>query len=115
MLDSVRSWPDTDAPQRHLKALLIDSGSRLLSPRAMKARVLAVQVSPAVPPLAIADSRITVLDCADDPLMPRVVQDSVVQRYPGARHVRMDGGGHYPNILRTQDYNALLAETLGLD
>lgn len=115
VLDSVRSWPDTGAAQRDLKALLIDSGSRLLSPRAMKARVLAVQASPAVPPLSIPASRITVLDCADDPLLPRMVQDSVVQRYPGARHVRLNRGGHYPNVLCTQAYNALLARVLGLD
>lgn len=115
VVNSVRSWPETDPLGKKLKAILIDSGTRLLSARAMKARVLAVQASPAVPPLTIASERITILDCEDDPLLPRAVQDDVVGRYPGARHVRLSSGGHYPNILRSADYNATLKQALGVD
>lgn len=115
VVNSVRSWPETDPLGKKLKAILIDSGTRLLSARAMKARVLAVQAAPAVPPLAIAGERITIIDCEDDPLLPRAVQDDVVGRYPGARHVRLSSGGHYPYILRTKDYNATLRQALAVD
>lgn len=114
VLDSVRSWPETDAASRKLKALLIDNGTRLLSARAMKARVLAVQAAPAVPELAIPHAHITVIDCEDDPLLPRAVQDDVVRRYPGARHERLKTGGHYPYVVRPDAYCAVLARALGI-
>ena len=112
VVNSVRSWPETDPLGKKLKAILIHSGSRLLSARAMKARVLAVQAAPAVPPLTLAHERITIIDCMDDPLLPRAVQDSVVKRYPRARHVRLSGGGHYPYVMRAEEYNAVLEQTL---
>ncbi|HRA61469.1 MAG TPA: alpha/beta hydrolase, partial [Burkholderiaceae bacterium] len=112
VVNSVRSWPETDPLTASLKTLLIDSGTRLLSARAMKARVLAVQAAPAVPPLTLAHERITIIDCMDDPLLPRAVQDSVVKRYPRARHVRLSGGGHYPYVMRAEEYNAVLEQTL---
>jgi len=114
VVNSVRSWPETDPRTARLKAILIDSGTRLLSARAMKARVLAVQAAPAVPPLDVAGARITIIDCLDDPLLPRAVQDDVVRRYPGAHHVRLDSGGHYPYIVRTADYIATLKQALGI-
>ncbi|MBP6503257.1 MAG: alpha/beta hydrolase [Rhodoferax sp.] len=112
VVNSVRSWPETDPLTASLKTLLIDSGTRLLSARAMKARVLAVQAAPAVPPLTLAHERITIIDCMDDPLLPRAVQDSVVKRYPRARHVRLSGGGHYPYVMRAEEYNAVLEQAL---
>lgn len=115
VLTSVRSWPETEPAVKRLKALLIDSGTRLLSPRAMKARVLAVQAAPAVPALAIPAARITIVDCEDDPLLPRAVQDDVVKRYPGAHHTRLKTGGHYPYIVRPDAYCALLERALGID
>ena len=114
VLDSVRTWPETDPAAKKLKAILIDSGSRLLSARAMKARVLAVQAAPAVPALAVPNQRITVIDCEDDPLLPREVQDDVVKHYPGARHVRLKAGGHYPYVVRPDEYCAALQKALAL-
>jgi pimeloyl-ACP methyl ester carboxylesterase len=114
VIASVRSWPETEPAVKKLKALLIDSGTRLLSPRAMKARVLAVQAAPAVPALDLPGARITVIDCEDDPLLPRAVQDDVVQRYPGAHHARLKTGGHYPYIVRPDAYCAVLERALGL-
>ena len=114
VVNSVRAWPETDPRTARLKAILIDSGTRLLSARAMKARVMAVQAAPAVPPLEMAGERITIIDCMDDPLLPRAVQEDVVRRYPGARHVRLDSGGHYPYIVRTADYVAVLRQALGV-
>ena len=32
----------------------------------------------------------------------------------GARHVRLDSGGHYPYIVRTADYVAVLRQALGV-
>ncbi|MEO7241682.1 MAG: alpha/beta hydrolase [Variovorax sp.] len=115
VLTSIESWPEDEPVQKKLKEILLDSGSRLLSARAMKARVLAVQAAPAVPKLTIPHERITIIDCEDDPLLPREVQDDVVRTYPGARHVRLPSGGHYPYVLRAKEYNAVLSRALDLD
>ena len=115
VLGSLKAWPEVEPGVARLKAILQDSGKRLLGARAIKARVLAVQAAPAVPRLAVPDSRITVLDCFDDPLLPRAVQDAMLQRYPGAHHVRMKVGGHYPYILRPDEYCVVLAQSLRMD
>jgi pimeloyl-ACP methyl ester carboxylesterase len=114
ILASVRSWPESDPAVKTLKTILIDSGTRLLSARALKARVLAVQASPKVPRLAIPGARITVIDCEDDPLLSRRVQDDVVRRYPGASHARLRVGGHYPYIVRPDEYCTALERALGI-
>lgn len=114
VLGSLKTWPEVEPGVVRLKSILQDSGKRLLGARAIKARVLALQAAPAAPKLKVPDSRITVLDCLDDPLLPRVVQDGMVQRYPKARHVRMKFGGHYPYILRPDEYCAALERSLGL-
>lgn len=114
VLDSLNHWPEPEEGVLRLKTILRDSGKRLLGARAIKARVLAVQAAPAVPRLAVPENRITVLDCLDDPLLPRAVQDGMVQRYKGASHVRMKVGGHYPYILRPDEYCAVLERALGL-
>lgn len=114
ILKSVRSWPEPEPVFTELKELLIESGTRQLSAKALKARVLAVQTGPAVPRLEIPDSRIAVVDCADDPLIPPEIRDDVVRRYPGAEHLRLPVGGHYPYITRPDDYTRLLMRRLGL-
>ena len=46
--------------------MLLHSGEKLLSAKALKARVLAVQQATAVPKIDLAPERIVVVDCADD-------------------------------------------------
>jgi pimeloyl-ACP methyl ester carboxylesterase len=112
VLGSVRRWPGGDPAQAALKRLLLASGTVEIDARALKARVLAVQTGGAVPPLALPASRIAIIDCADDPLLGRAVQDDVVRRYPGAAHYRLPTGGHYPYVLQAAAYTAILARHL---
>lgn len=114
ILDSVRSWPETSPEIKTLKDVLLHSGEKLLTPKALKARVLAVQQATVVPKLSLAPDRIVVVDCADDPLIPRKVQDDVVKRYKKGRHVRLPTGQHYPYVVNPPAYTQLLAETLGV-
>jgi pimeloyl-ACP methyl ester carboxylesterase len=114
ILSSVRSWPESSPAIATLKAVLLHSGEKLLSAKALKARVLAVQQATAVPPIDLAPERIVVVDCADDPLIPRKVQNDVVKRYRKGRHVRFDTGQHYPYVVNPSAYTEVLAETLGV-
>jgi pimeloyl-ACP methyl ester carboxylesterase len=114
VLGSVSGWPEPSAAHRRLKALLVESGTRRISARALKARVLAVRAGPVVPKLAVSDRRVVIVDCADDPLLPRAVQDDVRRRYPRARAYRLRFGGHYPYVMDPAAYTAILARHMGL-
>jgi len=61
-----------------------------------------------------AMSAITVLDCVDDPLIPATVRDRMRACYPGARHVSLATGGHYPHLVNPQAYHDLLLDVLTL-
>ncbi len=41
-----------------------------------------------------------------------LAQKDVRRRYPGASHVRLPVGGHYPYITRSETYTAILASIL---
>ena len=112
ILASVESWPETTPAVTRLKAVLRDSGNRLLSSEALKARILTLRGADAVPPLGLPANRVVVIDCADDPLIPQAVQDDVLARYPGAEHRRLAFGGHYPYVVDPDTYTAILASYL---
>lgn len=112
VLDSVRAWPETEPIFSELKKFLIVCGTKLLSAEEIKARVLAVQLSPRIPEVRLPAAKILILDCADDPLIPRAVQDDLVSHYPNAQHVRIPTGGHYPYLTRPREYTGVIEETL---
>ncbi|MGE0734227.1 MAG: alpha/beta fold hydrolase [Alphaproteobacteria bacterium] len=114
ILASVKTWKAPEPIFAQLKRLLIESGSKKLSPAALKARVLIIKKGGEVPKLDLPGKQIVVIDSADDPLLDRRVQDDVVARYPGATHVRLKIGGHYPYVTRPDRYTAILAKALGV-
>src|SRR5690606_12518377 len=89
-LDRVRNTPV--APLQQLQEIML---AERQSPRNLHARFLGVVRSRVCPPLPLAASAITVLDCEDDPLIPPPVRERLRQQYPAARHLRLPTGGHY--------------------
>ena len=63
-----------------------------------------------VPDSAPEPAAVPVLDCDDDPLIPPQVRERLRRQYPGARHVSLPTGGHYPHVLNPQMYEALLTD-----
>ncbi|MCW5749837.1 MAG: alpha/beta fold hydrolase [Alphaproteobacteria bacterium] len=114
ILGSVESWPEPEPVFRRLHAILRESGTRLLSARALKARVLVLRAGPEVPKLPLSRGQVEIIDCEDDPLIPPSTQKDVRRRYPGARHHRFRIGGHYPYIVRADAYTAVLRKSMGL-
>jgi maspardin len=112
ILESITGWSEPEPIFTALKHLLRDSGTRLLSAEALKARVLVIAGGGVVPEIPIPGSRIIVIDCEDDPLISPAVRDDVVRRYPGAEQVRMRVGGHYPYITRPEAYTAVIERVL---
>jgi maspardin len=84
------------------------------TPENLHARFLGVGRAKVCPPLTVPISAITLLDCADDPLVPPTVRARLRSRYLGARHISLPTGGHYPHLLNPQAYQDLLHEVLSI-
>ncbi len=78
------------------------------SPASLHAHFLAVVRARACPLLPLGDSKVIVLDCEDDPVIPEAARQRVRARYPNARHVAFAHGGHYPHLLKPAAYEELL-------
>jgi len=108
---NIAGMPTPDAGFKLLKKVLKDNADRL-GGRWLKSRVLVVREGPAVPKLTIPDSKIVVLDCADDPVVARPVLEAVRKRYPKAEHFHLKAGGHFPYVTRPDAYVKLFKKTL---
>ncbi|CAE6861636.1 hypothetical protein R69746_07848 [Paraburkholderia aspalathi] len=56
--------------------------------------------------------RLTVLDCADDPIISPEARAAFAGRYPQATHITLPVGGHYPHVLNPDSYNDLLRRSV---
>ncbi|MGN1055960.1 MAG: alpha/beta fold hydrolase [Comamonas sp.] len=104
-LQRVRSTPVS--PLQQLQLLMMEERQ---SPENLHARFVGVTESTACPSLSLPNEAVVVLDCEDDPLIPPAARDRLRQSYPGARHVRLPTGGHYPHVLKPESYESLLLD-----
>jgi pimeloyl-ACP methyl ester carboxylesterase len=74
----------------------------------LKARVVGIAMATPVPAPTLAQSRIVVIDCEDDPVIPEVLRQGVRERYPNAAHYRLQSGGHFPALLNPAELNPIL-------
>ena len=112
VLGSVETWPEPEPVFRHLKEILRHSGRKLISGESLKARVLATATGKEVPRPVLPQARTVIIECADDPLIPRAAQQAMRRKYPRAKLYRFPRGGHYPYITRAADYTKILAKHL---
>jgi pimeloyl-ACP methyl ester carboxylesterase len=104
-VDRVQAMPVSPLQQLQLQML-----TERQSPENLHSRFLGVTQARACPPLPLAESDVTVLDCEDDPLIPAAARDRLRARYPKAHHVRLPTGGHYPHVLNPERYESLLLD-----
>lgn len=104
-LQRVQSAPVS--PLQQLQQLML---AERQSPESLHSRFAGVTRSQACPPLPIAERDIVVLDCEDDPLIPPAARERLRHRYPGARHVALPQGGHYPHLLNADRYETVLLD-----
>jgi pimeloyl-ACP methyl ester carboxylesterase len=109
-------WYDrvAQAPDSELKRIQIDMLSGRQSAENLRARFVGVVNAALCPPLPLAASRIVILDCADDPIIPPAARQAVRDHYPGAEVATLTSGGHYPHILNPQAYDAVIARRLAV-
>jgi maspardin len=100
------------APDSELKDIQGDMLAGRQGPENLKARFLGVVNAKQCPPLSIPDSRIVIIDCDDDPIIPAASRQAVRDRYPGANVNTLPVGGHYPHILNQKAYDDVIARTL---
>lgn len=104
-LERVRAAPVS--PLQQLQLLML---AHRQSPENLHARFVGVTRAEAAPALPLSERAITVLDSADDPLIPPAARERLRGRYPGAQHLRLAQGGHYPHVLQPQAYEQILLD-----
>lgn len=112
--DMQQFWRDrlAQAPDSELKALQLDMLAGRQDADNLKSRFVGVVEARACPAIAVPADRIVVIDCADDPIIPPASRQAVADHYPGAEHITLPFGGHYPHILNADAYNATLTRRL---
>jgi maspardin len=95
------------SPLQQLQKLMLTERQ---SPENLHARFAGVTRAQPCPALPIAESDVVVLDCDDDPLIPIAARERLRSRYPGARHVSLPQGGHYPHLLNADSYENVLLD-----
>lgn len=74
----------------------------------LRSRLRGVRLSEPAPRVRLAAERVTLIECDDDPLVDQAMRDEMAARYnSSARHI-LQGGEHYPAILKPEEYSAIL-------
>ena len=101
-------------PESELKAVQIELMGRCQSAESLRARMLAVQLAEAAPPLAIPDERVLIVESDNDPLIPAPMRAGLRAAHPGSQLAVIEDGGHYPYITKHDAYNAAVGAFLEL-
>lgn len=102
------------SPESELRSTMLDLIGKKQTAQAVHERMLAVQRAGVVPILVFPDSNILLIDCDNDPLISPEMRETLRQRYPGAQHRTIAGGGHYPYISTPDAYNRIVESFLSL-
>lgn len=113
-LNAMRAWGEAQPDQADLVDFLIAEVGGRIPEGEMRARLNALKRGPELPPATLAGQAMTVIDAADDPLIPPPMRAAVRARLPGATCYRFLWGGHFPYVLRPDLYTGLIAARLGL-
>ena len=108
------AWKQAHPDQADLVDLLLaDVAGRIPEPE-IRARLAALKHARPLPADARPPAQTTILDSADDPLIPPPLREGVRARFPLAQAFRFAWGGHFPYLARPATYTALLRARLGL-
>jgi pimeloyl-ACP methyl ester carboxylesterase len=100
------------APVSDLQQLQTQMLKHRQTPENLHARFLGVVRAKPCPNLPLEGSKVTILDCADDPLIPLKVRERLRNNYPQAHHITLRTGGHYPHLLNPNEYSSILTTIL---
>lgn len=112
--DKLNAWGAAHPEQQGLVALLLAEVDGRIPAGHLKARMQALKVAPPLPPVEMAPDRIAIVECADDPIVPPPVGQTVHVHLDAGVCYRFRHGGHFPYVVRPDEYNAMLSERLRL-
>lgn len=100
------------SPAGELRDVLLDLVGKHQPVDMLKSRMMAVQLTTAVPPPAIPASRVLLIECDNDPLIAAAGRAAIREHYAGAVCHNVSGGGHYPYVVKAADYNSAVGSFL---
>lgn len=111
---AMQAWGQVHPEQGDLVDLLLAEASGRVPEAEMRARLDALKTAPALPAPTLPASACTVIESADDPLIPPPLQAGVRDRLAGAGVFRFAWGGHFPYVVRPDLYTGLIRARMGL-
>ncbi|RBI87627.1 hypothetical protein DRV85_01495 [Rhodosalinus halophilus] len=110
----LQNWAAAHPEQAGLVALLLgEVGGRIPEPE-LRMRLKALKQAPELGKPAIDGARTTVIEAADDPLIPAPMREGVRARLRPGVTWRFRWGGHFPYVVRPLAYTGVIERTLGL-
>ena len=113
-LTAMQAWGEAHPEQADFVELLKGEVAGRIPEAEMRARLAALKHGPELPPVALPAEALTVIEAADDQLLPEPMRAAVRARLPGATAFRFRWGGHFPYLLRPDLYAGIIAARLGL-
>ncbi|HSV82545.1 MAG TPA: alpha/beta hydrolase [Ramlibacter sp.] len=101
-----------ELPQAELREFLVDAVGNEQSAEELAGRCRTIATAGRVEPLDLPPGLVRILSCADDRVIAPDTAQEVAAAYPGAQHVRLATGGHYPHLLSATEYNRLIEANL---
>jgi maspardin len=113
-LTAMQAWGEAHPEQGDFVELLKGEVAGRIPEGEMRARLAALKHGPELPPVALPADALTIIEAADDQLLPEPMRAGVRARLPGATVFRFRWGGHFPYLLRPDLYAGIIAARLGL-
>ncbi|MCL4744277.1 MAG: alpha/beta hydrolase [Burkholderiaceae bacterium] len=110
----LNAWARAHPEYADLVALLLQELDPRISETALRTRLRALKDGPKLPPAGLPRERIFTIESDDDPIISRAMRDAVRARLSPVKDFHFDVGGHFPYVVRPDDYSAMIEEALGL-
>lgn len=106
----VRAAAGKSAQHAQLAQVIGELVGPVQSGEGLQSRLRGVRFSDPAPAIDIPAERIALIECDDDPLIDPSMQNEIAARYSGSARHRIEGGGHYPAVLKPDAYTGILRD-----
>lgn len=104
--------PEPTPEHGDLKRVMLELVGAAQPAESVKALRIAVLTAFPLARVPLDDAAITLIDDDDDPVIAPPTREQMRLRYKNCRHIRIDGGGHFPSNLQPAKYVAAVREAL---
>jgi maspardin len=111
---AMEAWGETHPDQADLVELLLREVGGRIPEAELRSRLRGLKTAPDLPPMPLPSDRLVTVEADDDPLIPPQMRAAVRARLAPDVAYRFTSGGHFPYVVRPQDYTSMLEQALGL-